>query len=337
MVYEELIIVGVTVTFVAILIILIRLNRLAGELSKTKMELADKVAPIQSLSGLAGGLTASASNLQAAVAGITQQAERIATLGEKYQKTEELTKIIHSILIGSYSKGRTGEQVLRKMMSDLMRIGIVETNVRFGTRVVEYAVKFPDGKILAVDSKIVGTSQLERLHAEDATEDERNKIADEIVSKLRSKIDEVAGYIDPERTLPYSVMAIPDSLMEYSPEVIGEASRRNVIVAGYSSVPPLIEYFVKIHATYSVQQDIQVLSDSLAYIHKSLSKFTETYFSRRFEQPLKTIGNAVSEVRVGVTDAIRHADMERLAAPKSEEEQLEKTIAVEAADESEQQ
>lgn len=292
--------------------ILVWVFRLQGNLRDTQKEITEKLSSIGLLSGVATGLQSSMSNLQAEVGNIRQQAERIATLGEKYQTTEELTKRIHSMLIGSYSKGRTGEQVLRQMMGELSRMGLIESNVSFGTRTVEYAVKFDDGKMLAIDSKIVGTNELERLHDEGASEEERNQIADALVGKIRGKIDEVAGYIEQGRTLPFAVMAIPDSVLEYGSSLMGEASKRNVIVLGYSSVPPLIEYFFKVHSAYAVQQEVGLIFDSLAAVNTSLSKFTDHYFANRFSKPLKTMSGAVDELQSGVRNALQSADARAL-------------------------
>lgn len=326
MAYEELILSIVGISLVATIFLFLRVNKLQNELRRSQQDLVDKMTPIQSITSLTMGLTTSASNLQMEAGNIKEHAMKIATLGEKYGEAERMTRTIHSILIGSYSKGRTGEQVLRKMMAELARTGLVESNVPFGTRVVEYAVKFQDGKILAVDSKVVGTAQLEKLHREDIDEDERNSIANELISKIKGKIEEVTSYIDTKRTLPYAIMAIPDSLLEYSPELIGEASKRNVLIAGYSSVPPLIEYFVKIHAYYSVQQDVETLSNSLMEVHRALNKFTPNYFSNRFDKPVSVITKATTEVKESVSQALSQVDVEKLAR-KGNEKVLDTTAS----------
>jgi DNA anti-recombination protein RmuC len=113
--------------------------------------------------------------------------------------------------------------------------------------------------MLAIDSKMVATAEVERLHGDSISEAERSELADQLVSQILGKIDEVASYIDPGRTVPFAVMAIPDSIIEHGTSLVGEASRRNVIVLGYSSVPPLIEYFYKVHSAYAVQQDAALI------------------------------------------------------------------------------
>jgi hypothetical protein len=115
-------------------------------------------------------------------------------------------------------------------------------------------------------------------------------------------------------------MAIPDSVLEYGVSIMGEASRRNVIVLGYSSVPPLIEYFFKVHSAYAVQQDVGVIFDSLSAVNTSLSKFTDHYFANRFAKPLKTMSSAVEEVQSGVRSALSSADSRALLKSPVREE-----------------
>src|SRR5207247_2516751 len=192
-------------------------------------------------------------------------------------------------------------------------------------RVMEYAVKFSDGKIVAIDSKMVGTDELERLHDEAIPEEERNARAANLVLKLRGKIDEVAGYIEPGRTLPFSIMAIPDSLVEHGANLIGEASKRNVIILGYSSVPPLIEYFFKIHSSYTIQQDVEAIFQSMMSAQQSLSRFTDSYFANRFLKPLQVLTRAVGELQEGVRKALQSVNVER-GAPHQEEDPVEAII-----------
>jgi len=336
MAYEEATLGILGLISAALVAILVWLYRLQSGLKATQKEITEKISPISVLSGVATGLQTSISGLQTEIGDIKQQAERIATLGEKYQTTETLTRTIHSILIGSYSKGKSGEQVLRQMMGELARAGLVESSVPFGTKVVEYAVKFDDGKMLAIDSKIVATAELDQLHGDEISEGERNEIANQLVSRIRGKIDEVAAYIDPGRTVPFAVMAIPDSMIEYGTSLIGEASRRNVIILGYSSVPPLIEYFYKVHSAYTVQQDAEAIYESLARVNTSLSKFTDSYFANRFSKPLKVMTTAAAEIQDGIRRALLSASSEQIVKPELEEPPLNEGEVAESEGKEEQ-
>jgi DNA anti-recombination protein RmuC len=170
-------------------------------------------------------------------------------------------------------------------MAELVRGGFVETNIPFGSRVVEYGVRFRDGRILAIDSKFPATRELEMVNGDGISDEERASLSRDMVKAVTDGIDEVAQYIDSGTTLPFAVMAIPDSLVEYSAEFVNEASRRNVVVAGHSSAPSLVAYFLRVQEAYAMPKDIEELKESLRRIEVQLSRFDDDFFANRFDRP----------------------------------------------------
>ena len=63
--------------------------------------------------------------------------------------------------------------------------------------------------------------------------------------------------------MPCAVMAIPDSVVSLTNEVVPEAVRKNVMIAGYSAVPQLIVYFIRIHGFYAIREDVAELKERL--------------------------------------------------------------------------
>lgn len=309
---EEFSIVGL---FIAILVILIKLLPLGTKvdiLAKAFPELKTKLdtiaAPADTLTQVTtalqnqvGSLNQSIAVMGQSITGISTQAKKIEEIGKKYEETEALTRKIHQVMIGSYEKGRTGENYLKNMMSELMKIGLVKQNAFVGGKIVEYGVIFRDGKMLAIDSKVVATKEVEELFDEQLSEEDRAKSRAIIVSSLKRKIDDVCKYIDPQTTLPCAIMAVPDSLIGLSSDVVPEAVQKNVMVVGYSAVPQLIVYFIRIHGFYAIQEDVAEMKDRLMTIQQELTKLDESFFSNRFDRPITMINNAVSQIRNVVT------------------------------------
>jgi DNA anti-recombination protein RmuC len=239
-----------------------------------------------------GTLGQSITDMTKAIGDIGTQATKIETLGKKYEETEALTRRMYSIMIGSYEKGRSGENYLRNMMNELMKIGLVRENVRIGTKLVEYCVVFSDGKLLAIDSKVVATRDVEALFDEEMSDKDREATRKKIRNALEKKVEEVCQYIDPQATIPCAVMAIPDSLVDLSSDIVPEAVRRNVMIAGYSAVPQLIVYFIRIHGFYAIEEDVAKLKDRLMAIQQEVSKLDDNFFANRFERPMKMLTNA---------------------------------------------
>jgi len=256
------------------------LTHVAGVLQQNTVELSSRIA-----------------DMNKSIGDIGQQAMKIETLGKKYEETEALTRRMYNIMIGSYEKGKSGENYLRNMMNELMKIGLVRENVPIGNNVVEYGVVFSDGKLLAIDSKVVATRDTEDLLDEKTSEQDREIIRRRIKSSLASKVTEVCKYIDPKNTLPCAVMAIPDSVVNLTTEIVPEAVKRNVMIAGYSAVPQLIVYFIRIHGFYSIEEDVAELKERLVTSHQEITKIDDRFFSNRFERPISMLTKAMLDVR----------------------------------------
>lgn len=270
------------------------------EIIRSKIDVMS--APADTLTKVVTALQTNIGVLNQSIGDIRTQATKIEVLGKKYEQTEELTRRIYNIMIGSYEKGKSGENYLRNMMNELMKIGLVRENVPIGNKRVEYCVVFSDGKLLAIDSKVVATEDVETLFDEKTTEEERNALTQKIKSALKKKVEEVCQYIDPQNTLPCAVMAIPDSLVNLSSEIVPEAVRKNVIIAGYSAVPQLIVYFVRIHGFYAIEKDVAQLKDRLMKIQQEVSKLDDKFFANRFDKPINMLTTATSMIRQIITN-----------------------------------
>ena len=297
--------------FFLIILVAWALYKVSG-LGKIVQDVKSKIngmsAPADTLTQVATALQQNVGTLGKSIADINQsigtinaQATKIETLGKKYEETEALTRRMYSIMIGSYEKGKSGENYLRNMMNELMKIGLVRENVPIGSKVVEYCVVFNDGKFLAIDSKVVATRDVETLFDEKTSDKDRDTCRKKIVTGLRNKVNDVCQYIDPQNTLPCAVMAIPDSLVDLSSEIVPEAVKKNVMVTGYSAVPQLIVYFIRIHGFYAIEEDVAELKDRLMAIQQEISKLDDKFFASRFEKPMTMLTNATLKVRQVIT------------------------------------
>lgn len=303
--FIEMVLGGVVVV---LLLAVVKLFSLGSKVETIQTSIRELSAPAKTLTDITvalqnqvGSLNETVGMMGQSVTSISTQAQKIEEIGKKYEETEALTRRIHNIMIGSYEKGRTGENYLRNMMAELMKIGVVRQNAYVGGKVVEYGVVFSDGKMLPIDSKVVATRQVEMLFDENLSEDERSRCRATIRTELKKKIDEVCKYIDPQITLPCAVMAVPDSIVELSSEVVPDAVQRNVMVVGYSAVPQLIVYFVRIHGFYDIQEDVSQMKDRLVKIQQELLKLDEKFFSNRFDRPITMLNNAIQKTRNVVT------------------------------------
>jgi len=293
------------VSILAITIVVIWTLRNVSNLKKFIDDIKSKIdvmsKPAETLTQITTALQKNISDLSQSITNISTQATKIEMLGEKYEETENLTRRIYNIMIGSYEKGKSGENYLRNMLNVLMKIGIVRENVPIGSNVVEYCVVFSDGKLLPIDSKMVATKEVEALYDEKTSEEDREELKKNIRNALKKKIEEVSQYINPQYTLPCAVMVIPDSLVDLSSEIIPDAVRKNILIVGHSAVPQLIAYFVRIHGFYAIKKDIAELRDRMIKIQQEISKLDDNFFANKFERPLNTLNNAILQIRQVIT------------------------------------
>jgi DNA anti-recombination protein RmuC len=300
--FEEIALGIALFSFIVLIWTLTKISSLKKTLSDLKSKIDVMSAPADTLTQVVTALQRNVGTLSQSVGNISAQATKIEMLAKKYEETEELTRRIYNIMIGSYEKGRTGENYLRNMMNELMKIGLVRENVPIGSKVVEYCVVFTDGKLLAIDSKVVATQDVEAIFDENTSDKDREILKRKIRNALEKKVEEVSQYIDPQITLPCAVMAIPDSLVNLSSDIVPEAVKRNVLVAGYSAVPQLIVYFIRIHGFYAIEEDVAQLKDRLMTIQQEISKLDDKFFAHRFERPMRMLTNATIMVRQIITN-----------------------------------
>ncbi len=154
---------------------------------------------------------------------------------EARRQQEELARFVtrlDAILTGSASRGAAGEHVLEAILEHLpAEFKAFDLTIR--NRTVEFAFRLPNGKHVPIDSKWVGTRQLEQL---DETADEQTRR--ELEQLLARRIDEVTAYLDPDLTLGLAIVAVPDAVYRWTQRLHARALEKGVIVIAYSMAIP---------------------------------------------------------------------------------------------------
>ncbi len=133
-------------------------------------------------------------------------------------------------LLGSAARGAVGERVLAAQLGKLPP-GTVQHGWRLGSKQVEFALALPDGRRIAVDSKLLSV---------DVTS------ADAAVA---SRVAEVADkYIDPELTAPLAVVAVPDAVFAACHSAHIDAVSSGVLVVPYSQAGSMLAVVVRLVA-----------------------------------------------------------------------------------------
>jgi DNA recombination protein RmuC len=244
--------------------------------------------------GLQGELSA-AQRVLAELRGIEEGRAR------QMDRAAESLRRLEAVVAGSSSRGAAGENILARALGQLPP-DLLEMNVAFGSRVVEYALRLPGGRLLPVDSKWSSAAPLERMAQ--AVEGERRRLAEQVARELRLRVREMARYLEPERTLGLAVMAVPDAVYETAPEVHGEAYRAGVLVAPYSMALPLLLALYRLAARFGGTSDARHTAERLRRLDETLRQAVEEVESR-FSRALVQLTNARDALREQLTGAHR--------------------------------
>ncbi len=217
--------------------------------------------------------------------------------------TDSLRRL-ETIVAGSASRGAAGESILSRALSQLPP-DLLERNVAFGGRVVEYALRLPGGRLLPIDSKWTSAVALERLETTDDTV-ERRRLLDQVARDVRARIREMAKYLDPERTLSLALLAVPDAVHAAVPETHAGGWRDGVLVVPYSLALPFVLVMYRFAVRLGAAPEGEELGARLAQLSESLRRMDETV-EGRVSRALVQLGNARDDLRGELASARRTA------------------------------
>jgi DNA recombination protein RmuC len=213
---------------------------------------------------------------------------------EQAARSADSLRRLEHVLAGSASRGAAGESLLREALLALPA-DLLLCDVPFGSRVVEFALRLPDGRLLPIDSKWPALAPLARLaQAED--EDERRRCVEQVRSELRTRAREMARYLDGERTLALALLAVPDAAYAAAPEARAEGYREGVLVVPYSLALPAALLVYRLASRFGLQGDGDRLGECLQRLGQALGQADEE-LEGRFSRGLVQLENGRDALR----------------------------------------
>jgi len=183
------------------------------------------------------------------------------------EQAAESLRRLEAVVAGSSARGAAGENILARALGQLPP-DLLEVNLAFGSKIVEYALRLPGGRVLPIDSKWTSVGALERL--DDAEAHERRRLVEQVARDVRLRIREMAKYLDPERTLGLGIVAVPDGVYLSAPEVHAEGYREGVLVVPYSLALPYVLALYRLAVRFGSAVDTDRLAERLRTLEESL-------------------------------------------------------------------
>jgi DNA recombination protein RmuC len=212
---------------------------------------------------------------------------------------------LEAVLAGSATRGAAGENILARALTQLPP-DLLEVNVAFGGKVVEYALRLPGGRLLPIDSKWTSLAALDQLRsAGDAQE--RRRLGEQIGRDLRARIREVGKYLDPERTVSIGLLAVPDAVYAAAPEALADGYRDGVLVVPYSLALPYVLAVYRLTLRFGCAVDTDRLAERLRALDEALHRSSEEVESR-LSRSLVLLENSRDALRDHLATARRTTD-----------------------------
>jgi len=201
---------------------------------------------------------------------------------------------VEGIIAGSPGRGLAGERIVEELLAVLPPAWHVR-NHRVGTKTVEFAIRLPNGRLLPVDSKFPAEMLVPADTAEDDPEALR-RLRQEAENVLRRRASEVRQYIDPNTSMPFALVVVPDGLYRLALAALPELARDGIIVVGHSLFLPYV--LLLMHTVLEASQDIDMerLAHTLSDVQRRLERL-EHDAETRLAKPLTTIRNYYQELR----------------------------------------
>ena len=216
-----------------------------------------------------------------------------------HEALQSLRRLEH-VITGTKSRGTAGENILGGILAQLPP-ELREMNLTLNNKVVEFAFRLPNDKLLPIDSKWPSTATLEKLADTDDPE-ARRPLIEAIQSEVKKKVKEAAKYLDPERTIQLGVVVVPDAVFDLCLEAHVEAFKEGIVLVSYSQALPYLLSLLQVILRFSAKIDVARLSSALKTIGDALMKI-EGEVEGRLSKSLTQLDNSRSELRTQLSRA----------------------------------
>jgi DNA recombination protein RmuC len=205
---------------------------------------------------------------------------------------------LEAVVAGNPARGAAGENILEEALRHLPP-DMVQRNAWIKGRVVEFALRLPGGKLLAIDSKWTSGAALEEAASPDLEPGRRLQLTNLIERDVERRAREVSQYIDPATTAPFALAVVPDGAYATCRAAFAEAHRRHVIIVGYSMALPYLLAVYQMHLQFARSVDMENLQACLMDVDRQLDAL-DGALEGKLQRALTMIGNTYQEGKQAV-------------------------------------
>jgi DNA recombination protein RmuC len=213
---------------------------------------------------------------------------------ERDEESRAALRRLEATFLGAATRGRTGENVVWETLS-LLPPDMVDADFRVGGKVVEFALRLPDGRRLPVDCKWAGVAAVEALDEADGPD--RHRLAQAVERLVAGRAREVAKYLDPSLTTPFAVAAVPDAAYAVLRRAHLDAYGDRVLLVPFSGALPVLLALYALCCRLG--GDAADMGAMVTEVERSLDAI-ERSLENSVERATKMTQNAAADIRVHI-------------------------------------
>jgi DNA recombination protein RmuC len=209
------------------------------------------------------------------------------------EEARQSLRRLEAIIAGASTRGVAGENILEEAFRHLPP-DMVQRNFWVKGKVVEFALRLPSAKHIAIDAKWTSSQALEGLDSPDLEPARRAQLAAQVEKEVERRVREVSQYIDPDTTAPFAMCAIPDAAYGVCRRVFAEAHQRHVVLIGFSMALPYLLTLYQLHLQFARTVDMDNLQGALMEVDRQLDQL-EGVLENRLQRAVVMLQNAYGE------------------------------------------
>ena len=213
-------------------------------------------------------------------------------------KLQDMSNTIDSFnrtISGTKTRGMVGESILKEALKNSIKAGVVKTELKIGSKNVEFAWDLGDGKYIPIDSKLPDIVPLVSQYENSKNTEEQKLLSKKIKDKVAKEILNIQKYQNQTNTIDNCILVIPPSILDMSPELVGIGKDSNVFVCSYKDVFPIAHILEEQYRRFNEEGDIGEYKKTIKQLDSILDKViskTET-----LDRAIKQISNANDEIK----------------------------------------
>lgn len=307
--------IALTVWGVAFLIKVIK----SGKPSLSSQELVQTLADVGALKATLQSVESGQRDLSQSIKETQRVVDNVKTDYDSrklfFEQLRDSMERVEGTISGTKRRGEAGENILQDIFKSFPP-NMVAKSFRIAGKEVEFALILSNEKVVPVDSKWTAQELIRQL-AQEEQPDKRLSLINKIENEINRRVTEVAQYIDPARTVPWAVAAIPDAAFAVCRKVHLDAYKKGVILIPYCLVLPYLLTLFNLHLQYAGSIDVENLQHYIMNIKRCLGEMEAT-LENNMQRALKMISNACGEYREALGSIRGSLNNLQIIKPKQE-------------------